>query len=118
MTNLLGLDTSTAASAAAVLRADGAGFEVLPGPARLQAPPAHARELMPAVAEVNAVESGSGDEVRVVIEHQPELPRSGATHYIGVAKNLGFAVLLVAVLQDLDAGFCEAADQLSQHLTP
>jgi tRNA threonylcarbamoyladenosine biosynthesis protein TsaB len=49
---LLGIDTSTPASAACVLRADGESFEVAPAPARLTAGPAHARELMPAVAEV------------------------------------------------------------------
>jgi tRNA threonylcarbamoyladenosine biosynthesis protein TsaB len=50
--SLLGIDTSTSASAACVLRADGASFEVEPPPARLAAGPAHARELMPAVADV------------------------------------------------------------------
>jgi len=49
---LLGIDTSTSASAACVLRADGVSFEVEPPPARLAAGPAHARELMPAVADV------------------------------------------------------------------
>jgi tRNA threonylcarbamoyladenosine biosynthesis protein TsaB len=49
---LLGIDTSTAASAACVLRSDGEAFEVAPEPAALTARPAHARELMPAVAEV------------------------------------------------------------------
>jgi tRNA threonylcarbamoyladenosine biosynthesis protein TsaB len=49
---LLGIDTSTSASAACVLRADGTSFEVEPPPERLGAGPAHARELMPAVAEV------------------------------------------------------------------
>ena len=43
MTALLGIDTSTAASAAAVLRADGLGFDVRPAPSRLGDPPAHAR---------------------------------------------------------------------------
>jgi tRNA threonylcarbamoyladenosine biosynthesis protein TsaB len=47
--NLLGLDTSTAASAACVLRADGRAFEVVPPPSGLPAAPGHARELMPAV---------------------------------------------------------------------
>jgi tRNA threonylcarbamoyladenosine biosynthesis protein TsaB len=47
---LLGIDTSTAASAACVLRGDGAVFEIAPEPAALAAPPAHARELMPAIA--------------------------------------------------------------------
>jgi tRNA threonylcarbamoyladenosine biosynthesis protein TsaB len=49
--SLLGIDTSTAASAACVLRADGEVFEVAPEPAALAARPAHARELMPAVAD-------------------------------------------------------------------
>jgi tRNA threonylcarbamoyladenosine biosynthesis protein TsaB len=46
------MDTSTAASAACVLRSDGEVFEVAPDPAALAARPAHARELMPAVADV------------------------------------------------------------------
>ena len=50
--NLLGIDTSTSATAACVLRADGRSFEVEPGPAALAARPAHAQELMPAVARV------------------------------------------------------------------
>jgi tRNA threonylcarbamoyladenosine biosynthesis protein TsaB len=50
--SLLGIDTSTAASAACVLRDEGEVFEVVPGPAALAARPAHARELMPAVATV------------------------------------------------------------------
>jgi tRNA threonylcarbamoyladenosine biosynthesis protein TsaB len=49
---LLGIDTSTPASSACVLRSDGEAFEVLPPPERLGRPPAHASELMPAVAEV------------------------------------------------------------------
>jgi tRNA threonylcarbamoyladenosine biosynthesis protein TsaB len=49
---LLGIDTSTSAASACVLRADGEAFEVAPPPDRLQRPPAHATELMPAVAEV------------------------------------------------------------------
>jgi len=49
---LLGIDTSTPASAACVLGDDEASFEVEPEASRLTAGPAHARELMPAVAEV------------------------------------------------------------------
>jgi tRNA threonylcarbamoyladenosine biosynthesis protein TsaB len=48
--NVLGLDTSTAATAACLLRADGRAFEVVPVPAALTDRPEHARELMPAVA--------------------------------------------------------------------
>jgi tRNA threonylcarbamoyladenosine biosynthesis protein TsaB len=49
--NVLGIDTSTAASSACVLRSDGEAFEVRPEPAALFAPPAHARELLPRAAE-------------------------------------------------------------------
>ena len=47
---LLGRDTTTAASSACVLRADGEAFDVTPPPDRLAGPPRHASELMPAVA--------------------------------------------------------------------
>ncbi len=49
---LLGFDTSTSAASACVVRSDGESFEVAPPPERLQGPPAHASELMPAVADV------------------------------------------------------------------
>lgn len=49
--NVLGLDTSTAASAACVLRSDGEAFESEPRTGALQGPPAHARELLPAAAD-------------------------------------------------------------------
>jgi tRNA threonylcarbamoyladenosine biosynthesis protein TsaB len=48
--NVLGFDTATAASSACVLRDDDEAFESEPDPGRLAAPPAHARELMPAIA--------------------------------------------------------------------
>jgi tRNA threonylcarbamoyladenosine biosynthesis protein TsaB len=48
--NVLGFDTATAATAVCVVREDGREVEVVPGPERLTEPPAHARELMPAVA--------------------------------------------------------------------
>lgn len=50
--NVLGLDTSTAASAACVVRDDGEAFEHEPPIADLAGPPTHARELMPAIADV------------------------------------------------------------------
>ena len=52
--NLLGLDTSTAASTACVLRGDGEAFEYEPSPEALTSAPAHAAELMPAVDRVVA----------------------------------------------------------------
>jgi tRNA threonylcarbamoyladenosine biosynthesis protein TsaB len=59
--NLLGFDTSTAASAACVLRDDGRAFEVEPPVEALQRRPAHAAELLPAVHRV-LEESGLGFE--------------------------------------------------------
>jgi tRNA threonylcarbamoyladenosine biosynthesis protein TsaB len=56
---LLGLDTSTPAASACVLRAEGEAFEVVPEAGRLARPPAHASELMPAVAHV--MESAGAD---------------------------------------------------------
>jgi tRNA threonylcarbamoyladenosine biosynthesis protein TsaB len=50
--NVLGFDTSTAATSVCLLRDDGEAFEVVPGDHALTARPAHARELMPAVARV------------------------------------------------------------------
>ena len=50
--NILGFDTSTSASSACLLRHDGEAFEVAPPAGRLAGRPAHAAELMPAVAEV------------------------------------------------------------------
>lgn len=69
--NLLGFDTSTAATAACVLRSDGEAFESAPSPERLLEAPAHGRELLPAVdsllaeagldwAELDAVGVGVG----------------------------------------------------------
>jgi len=48
--NLLGFDTSTAATSACVLRADGRAFELRPPPAALFGAPGHSRELLPALA--------------------------------------------------------------------
>jgi len=49
--NVLGIDTSTAASAACVLRDDGEAFEHRPPAQALTGRPAHSGELMPAVAD-------------------------------------------------------------------
>jgi tRNA threonylcarbamoyladenosine biosynthesis protein TsaB len=50
--NVLGFDTSTAATSACVLRSDGQAFELRPAPAALFERPAHASELLPRVADV------------------------------------------------------------------
>jgi tRNA threonylcarbamoyladenosine biosynthesis protein TsaB len=49
--NVLGMDTSTAATSACLLRADGEAFASDPPPDRLLQPPGHSRELMPALAQ-------------------------------------------------------------------
>jgi tRNA threonylcarbamoyladenosine biosynthesis protein TsaB len=64
--SLLGFDTSTAASSAAVLRSDGELFEVLPPPARLSEPPAHATELLPAVGDVMAQAGVAFDDLDAI----------------------------------------------------
>ena len=51
---ILGFDTSTAATSAAVLLPDGDLFEVIASPARLAERPAHAAELLPAIYDVMA----------------------------------------------------------------
>jgi tRNA threonylcarbamoyladenosine biosynthesis protein TsaB len=50
--SLLGFDTSTAASAACVLRDDDVAFEAIPSVEELAAPPAHSRDLLARAAEV------------------------------------------------------------------
>jgi len=57
--NLLGFDTSTAATAVCVERADGEAFELVPEPADLEQRPAHGAELLPAAARLLA-EAGLG----------------------------------------------------------
>lgn len=49
---LLGMDSSTPAASAAVVRDDGEAFDLTPPAERLGRGPAHAAELMPAVADV------------------------------------------------------------------
>jgi tRNA threonylcarbamoyladenosine biosynthesis protein TsaB len=50
--NVLGFDTSTAATTVCLLRSDGEAFEAEPPVERLFEPPGHARELMPGVERV------------------------------------------------------------------
>jgi tRNA threonylcarbamoyladenosine biosynthesis protein TsaB len=52
--NVLGFDTSTAATSVCVVGDDGEAFEVIPGEAELLGPPGHARELMPGVGRTMA----------------------------------------------------------------
>jgi tRNA threonylcarbamoyladenosine biosynthesis protein TsaB len=64
--NVLGFDTSTAATSACVLRDDGEAFEVIPDEAALTAPPAHAAELMPALVRVMGEAELEWDEIGAI----------------------------------------------------
>lgn len=105
---LLGLDTSTAAASACVLRADGEWFEVAPPPERLGRPPAHASELMPAVAEVmSRADVGWGDLDAIAVGVGPGMftgLRIGIATARGLARGSGLPLRPVSSLAALAAG--------------
>ena len=111
--NVLGFDTSTAASSAAVLRSDGEGFEFAPDAGRLFEPPAHARELMPAVeAVLRAAELGFADLDAVAVGIGPggfTGLRIGIATAHGIAHARGMPLYPVLSLDALAAAI-EAAD--------
>jgi tRNA threonylcarbamoyladenosine biosynthesis protein TsaB len=106
--NVLGFDTSSAASSVCVLRSDGRAFELRPEPARLFEPPAHARELLPRAAE--ALERGGldwGDLDAIAVGIGPGAftgLRIGIASARALAHALGLGLTPVSSLAALAAG--------------
>ena len=105
---LLGLDTSTSAASVCVLRADGESFEVAPPPERLERPPAHASELMPAVADVmSRAEVGWSDLDAIAVGVGPGMftgLRIGIATARALARGAGLPLRPVSSLAALAAG--------------
>ena len=87
--NVLGFDTSTAATAVCLLRRDGRAFEAVPAPSDLGAPPAHARELLPAIARV--LDEGATDWSDLDAIAVGEGPGTFTGLRIGIATARGLA---------------------------
>jgi tRNA threonylcarbamoyladenosine biosynthesis protein TsaB len=105
---LLGIDSSTPASAACVLRDDGESFEVVPEPGRLAEGPAHARQLMPAIADAMeraGVEFGDLDAIAVGVGPGPFTGlRIGIATARALAGSAGLALRPVSSLAALAEG--------------
>ena len=110
---LLGLDTSTAASSACVLRADGEAFDVTPPPDRLAGPPRHASELMPAVASAMEMAELRWEDLEAIVVGVGPGTFTGLRIGIATARALATANQLplrrVSSLAALAAGIRENA---------
>jgi tRNA threonylcarbamoyladenosine biosynthesis protein TsaB len=106
--NVLGFDTSTAATTVCVVRADGKAFEHEPPAERLFEPPGHTRELMPAVDRLMR-EAGLGfpDLEALAVGIGPggfTGLRIGIATAHGIAQGLGIPLHPVLSLAALAAG--------------
>lgn len=105
---ILGFDTSTAASTAAVLQNDGQVVESVPSPGRLAERPAHARELLPAIGDVmERADVGFGDLDAIAVGLGPGTftgLRIGVATARALAKANGLPVRAVSSLAALADG--------------
>ena len=106
--NVLGFDTSTAATSACLLRSGGQAFEHQPPVERLFEPPGHARELMPAVERVLADAGiGFGDLDALAVGIGPggfTGLRIGLATAHGIAQSAGIPLHPVLSLDALASG--------------
>jgi tRNA threonylcarbamoyladenosine biosynthesis protein TsaB len=106
--NVLGFDTSTAATTVCLLRADGEAFEAEPPAERLFEPPGHARELMPGVERVMSEAGvGFGDLDAIAVGTGPggfTGLRIGIATAHGIAQSAGIPLHPVLSLDALAAG--------------
>lgn len=120
--NVLGFDTSTAATSVCLLRSDGQAFEVEPPVERLFEPPGHARELMPGVDRVMR-EAGVGfgelDAIAVGIGPGGFTGlRIGIATAHGIAQSARIPLHPVLSLDALAAGMRAAAPDAADALLP
>ena len=120
--NVLGFDTSTAATTVCLIRADGEAFEYEPAVERLFEPPTHARELMPAVDRVmREAGIGFGDLDALAVGIGPggfTGLRIGIATAHGIAQSAGVPLHPVLSLDALAAGMREAGPGAAGALLP